>query len=105
MQTSDQVGESSTDETQETSGAAQQNTNLAAAANEPIIITGGSIEIDLNKTIFPQVGSNQHKHKNAGKKLRRLVIAKKTSPNNPFMTVDLQDIDAGQCIITVEYSD
>ena len=104
MQTSDQVGESSTDETQTTSGATQSTIN-AAPANEPIIITGGSIEIDLNKTIFPQVGTNQHKHKNDRKKLRRLVIAKKSSPNNPFMTVDLQDIDAGQCIITVEYSD
>jgi hypothetical protein len=101
MQTSDPVGDTSTDETQNTWSA--DETISAAAANEPIIITGGSIEIHLNKTIFPPDTANPHKNKNAGKTLRRLTVAKKTSPNSPCMIVDLQSVDSGQCIITVEY--
>lgn len=103
MQTSDPVGENSTDETQNTGGADETTIAAAAAANEPIIITGGSIEVHLNKSIFPPDSANPHKNKNIGKTLRRLTIAKKTSPANPVMIVDLRAVDDGKCIITVEY--
>lgn len=102
MQTSDQVGESSTDETQGT-WTSDQNVPTAAAANEPIIITGGSVEIDLNDTTFPQEPGNPNRRKNPNKKLRRLVITDRASTPNELLTVDLQALANGRCRIVVEY--
>lgn len=102
MQTSDQVGDNSTNETQETSSAAQ-TLNVAAPGNEPIIITGGSIEIDLNNIIFPPDPVNPNRHKNAGKKLKTLTIWDKASPPSTIVSVDLSAIDGGKCMIVVEY--
>ncbi len=44
------------------------------ADGETIIIRGGSAEVEFNSTTFPSDPTNAKKHKNASKKITRVVI-------------------------------
>jgi len=75
------------------------------AADPPITIKGGSIEIELDKDLFPPISTNpkEKKHSNATKKLDTLEITDLKSPANTLMQVNLDKLVQGKCLIVIRY--
>jgi hypothetical protein len=72
-------------------------------AEPPITIKGGSVEIELDKSIFPEDGSNPKKHRNASRKLASLQITDLKNPATTLLEVDLDKLVKGKCMIIVRY--
>jgi hypothetical protein len=71
----------------------------------PITIKGGSVEIELDKDIFPPdtPDPKEKKHRNNSKKLATLQITDLKTPPTTLMELDLDELVGGKCIIIVRY--
>lgn len=72
-------------------------------AEPPIVVTSGSVDIEMDKSIFPQDPGNPNKHKNANRKLTSIEIQDLASPPKTLMTVDLKSLSGGKCKILIKY--
>jgi hypothetical protein len=72
-------------------------------SDPPITIKGGSMEIEIDKVIFPQDPANVKKHSNASKKLATLEITDLKSPATTLLQVDLDELVQGKCLIIIRY--
>ena len=72
-------------------------------AEPPIVVTSGSVEIEIDKSIFPTDSGNPNKHKNSNRKLTSIEIQDLSSPPKTLMTVDLKSLSGGKCKILIKY--
>jgi hypothetical protein len=72
-------------------------------AEPPIVVTSGSVMIEVDKSIFPQEPGNPNQHKNANRKLSSIEIQSLASPPVTLMTVDLKSLAGGKCKILIKY--
>jgi hypothetical protein len=73
------------------------------SAEPPIVVTSGSVDIEMDKSIFPQDPSNPNKHKNANRKLTSMEIQDLSSPPITLMVIDLKSLAKGKCKILIKY--
>ncbi len=62
----------------------------------PIVVSGGSVTIEFDSTIFPPNGNG--KHKNDNKKIRSVEI---TVGNDPTQTIDVPN---GKVVVKINYN-
>jgi hypothetical protein len=72
-------------------------------AEPPIVVTSGSIDIDIDKSIFPAEPGNPNKHKNANRNLTSMEIQDLSSPPTTLMVIDLKSLAKGKCKILIKY--
>ena len=72
-------------------------------AEPPIVVTSGSVEIEIDKSIFPQDQGSPNKHKNASRKLTSMEIQDLASPPTTLMVIDLKSLANGKCKILIKY--
>jgi hypothetical protein len=72
-------------------------------AEPPIVVTSGSVMIDVDKTIFPPEPGDPNKHKNARRKLTSIEIQDLADPPKTLMTIDLRALSKGKCKILIKY--
>jgi hypothetical protein len=72
-------------------------------AEPPIVVTSGSVEIEVDNNIFPPDPKNPNKHKNANRKLTSIEIQDLGNPPQTLMTVDLKSLSGGKCRILIKY--
>lgn len=73
-------------------------------AEPPIVITGGSVEIQLDTSVFPPDPADPKRHKNSGRKLKSLEIQDTSGTPATLMTLDLDALFGGKCKIVVRYT-
>jgi hypothetical protein len=72
-------------------------------AEPPIVVTSGSVEIDLDSTIFPVDPGNPNKHKNSNRKLTTVEIQDLATPPRTLLKVDVKSLSGGRCKIIIGY--
>ncbi len=60
-----------------------------------IIIKGGSVELEFDGNTYTQDPRNPLKHKNASKKITKVVITDETDPSDPIVVYDSGDHPSG----------
>lgn len=70
-------------------------------AEPPVVVTSGSVEIDVPVSIFPVDPTNPNKHRNPNRRLTSIEIQDLSS--RPLMTVDLKSLAGGRCRIIIRY--
>ena len=68
---------------------------MSTPTDPPIVISGGSVTIDFDETIFTPSGKN--KHSNANKKIRSVVVEVNGQPAQTF------DVPNGKVTVTINY--
>lgn len=85
------------------SGGIIKTVIVGLEADPPIIVTGGSVDIDINEQVFPRDPKNPNKCGNSNKHLLLLEITDKATPPNVLMAIDLTTMNKGKCRIVVNY--
>jgi hypothetical protein len=73
------------------------------AAEPPIVVTSGSLEIEMDRSIFPPDPGNPNKYKNASRRLTSIEIQDLASAPNTLMTLDLKGLAGGKVKILIKY--
>jgi hypothetical protein len=72
-------------------------------AEPPIVVTSGSVEIEIDTSIFAPDPGNPNKFKNADRNLTSLEIQDLADSPKTIMTIDLKSLSGGKCKILIKY--
>ncbi|MEA2174075.1 MAG: hypothetical protein QOD00_1667 [Blastocatellia bacterium] len=72
-------------------------------AEPPIVVTSGSVEIEMDTSIFAPDPDHPNKFKNDNRNLTSIEIQDLSVPPKTLMTVDLKSLAGGKCRILIKY--
>lgn len=72
-------------------------------AEPPIVVTSGSVEIELDSSVFPADPANPNRHKNANRRLTTLEIQDLAATPTSLMMLDLRGMAGGRLKIIIRY--
>jgi hypothetical protein len=71
------------------------------AAEPPVVVTSGSVEIDVPVSVFPVDPANPNRHRNPNRRLTEIEI--QDLSGRTLMKVDLKALAGGRCKIIIRY--